>query len=196
MPSTAGASLGYAVAHTYQNSGTFVAKLYQSPDTSGPLVGSAITITVSGAPSNFVYGPLEVGQRPGDPSPLAVAATFDLPSACTGYKLTWGDGLADMTQAHSTSCARTPVTKTQVHTYGQGGSYTVTLLRGATLDKLDTVGMTIETTDVVNYNAGPSVNSCPVYTVQGCPTGQRAVYGSPSYDANGCSQPNYFCSVD
>lgn len=155
------------------------------------MVGSPITITVGGGTSNFNYGPLELG--PGDGmTTLSISATFDLASSCEGYALTWGDGLAEMTQAHSASCAQTPVVKTFTHTYGQSGSYVVSLSRGATLSKKDSVAIGIQSDDVVNYSG----NSCPVYEVQGCPVGQSAVYGTPTYDGSGCEQPNYYCAIN
>ncbi len=190
LPTTAGASLGYSLSHIYASAGTYIAKLFQSFDTSGSVVGSPITITVGGGASNFNYGPLEIGPGDGN-SPRSFAATFDLPSTCTGYTLNWGDGSALVSQTHSSACAQTSVIKTHMHTYAQSGSYTVALSRGATLSQKDSVAIGVSDTDQPG-----SGNSCPVYQILGCPVGQSPVYGAPTYDGNGCEQPNYYCAID
>ena len=142
LPTAAGSTLGYSLSHTYASTGVYTAKLFQSQDTGGPLVGTAITITVGNAGTNFTYGPLELGPGVGT-STLAVSATFDLPTSCTAYRLNWGDGTAAVAQTQASNCAQTPAVKTLTHTYAQDGSYTVTLKRGASLDRTDSVGISI-----------------------------------------------------
>ena len=126
---SAGSTIG-TVSHTYTQAGTFTAR-------SG---GSSLRITVTAAP--YTFGPLAVTPNVGG-NPLAVTASFDLQTSCTGYDLSWGDTTAHLSQSNSTSCASGVVTKTFTHTYSAGGSYTIYLRRGADLSRGDSVSLVI-----------------------------------------------------
>lgn len=90
----------------------------------------------------FSYAPL--GITPGvSNNPLAVAAGFNIPTACTGYTISWGDGSANATQSHSTTCAQTPITRIFTHEFATAGSYTITLRRGEGLSQVDTASIVI-----------------------------------------------------
>ncbi|TSC61411.1 MAG: peptidase M15A [Parcubacteria group bacterium Athens0416_74] len=90
----------------------------------------------------FSYGPLAV--TPGvSNSPLTIGVSFNIPSSCTGYTLSWGDGTTSATQAHSTSCAQTPITRIFTHEFAAAGSYTITLRRGSDLSQIDTASVVI-----------------------------------------------------
>lgn len=144
LPVSANSALSYSFTHTYQNPGTYSAVLYQGQTASTSTVGSAITVTVTGTdtPSDYTYGPLNVDYAVAG-NPLSVTARFDLPSGCTGFKLSWGDGSNDIVQAHSTGCAQAAVLRSYTHQYASGGSYDIGLERGATLSQDDSVAIVI-----------------------------------------------------
>ena len=143
LPISNNASLPYSFSHTYENPGSYSAVLYQGQTVSTSTVGSAITVTVTGTPtSNYTYGPLNVDYAVAG-NPLSVTARFDLPSGCTGFRLSWGDGSSDIVQAHTTSCAQTAVLRSYTHQYASGGSYDIDLQRGATLAQPDSVAIVI-----------------------------------------------------
>ncbi len=107
--------------------------------------GNTIVTTDSNAfaiSEPFSYGPLAVS--PGVSSnPLAIGVSFNIPTSCTGYTLSWGDGTQSATQSHATSCAETPVTRIFTHEYASSGVYTITLRRGADLSHVDTASISI-----------------------------------------------------
>ncbi len=141
------AQLSQTFAHTYQYGGVFQITLSALGHT------TTATITVYGPsappqtppsqpPVSSSYGPLNVAPCVGG-NPLAVTASFDLPTACTGYALSWGDGTPDATQQHGTGCAAGIAPSSLSHQYAVSGSYDITLRRGAALDKIDTAAVTI-----------------------------------------------------
>lgn len=97
--------------------------------------------TISGS-SDFLYGPLAI--TPGvQGNALAVGASFDIPSSCTGYTLSWGDGSTSAVQAHSTSCTQSPVSRFFTHEYATSGLYTISLKRGENLAQQDSASLVI-----------------------------------------------------
>ena len=143
LPIASNGVSNYSLQHTYAKGGTYTAKLHQGSVSSATLVGSPITITVTGNEATYSYSPLAVTPNIGG-NPLAVTAQFDLFSSCTGYDLSWGDGSAHVTQNDGgTSCAQTSVVKNFSHTYAGAGSYTITLRRGPTLSRNDSASLTI-----------------------------------------------------
>ncbi len=143
LPQASNGTQQYSVPHTYATAGTYTARLYQGQAGAGrPTVGSPITISAAVNPATFQYGPLEVTPNVSG-NPLAVSATFNIPTSCTGYALSWGDGTSNVTQAHATSCEQTSVVRTFTHQYAAGGSYTISLQRGATLARQDSVSIVI-----------------------------------------------------
>jgi peptidoglycan hydrolase-like protein with peptidoglycan-binding domain len=107
--------------------------------------GNTIVTTESNAfaiPEPFSYGPLAVSPGVSN-NPLAIGVSFNIPTSCTGYSLSWGDGTASATQTHGTSCAETPVTRIFTHEYAASGTYTLTLRRGADLSHIDTASISI-----------------------------------------------------
>lgn len=148
-----------SITHTYQNSGSYTAQLVifvpQSNGTLLPMQFGSVGITVGGATtsggggsggtgiSNYSYSPPTLTPNISG-NPLAVTISFDLPAACTGYDVSWGDGSADTTQSDGgSSCSYAPTTRTLSHQYATSGSYTVTLYRGAGLVQRDTVAISI-----------------------------------------------------
>ncbi len=107
--------------------------------------GNTIVTTDSNAfaiSEPFSYGPLAVSPGVSN-NPLTVGVSFNIPTSCTGYSLSWGDGSASAIQSHGTSCAETPVTRIFTHDYAVSGTYTVTLRRGADLSHVDTATIAI-----------------------------------------------------
>lgn len=184
LPVAGGTSLGYTVSHTYQKAGVYLAKLFQSLDSSGPLVGSEIKISVGNAGDNFTYGPLKIEAAAG--SATAATATFDLPNACTKYSLAWGDGAVANSRVTSNCSSVNPTVITITHTYTAAGTYTVSLARGASLENKTSASITISG-GVINSNI------CSVYSIASCPDGQGYYWSNSIYDANGCGRPNGTC---
>lgn len=149
LPASVGGWLNYSVPHTYTQTGGFKATLYQGgAGAAQPIVGS-VTIIVgagssggTGGSGSYAYSPPSVTSSGTDS--LTFTVSFDIPSSCTGYSLSWGDGGSNVTQNDGgSSCAQTPALKTFTRTYAQSGSYTITLKRGPTLARIDDVSLTI-----------------------------------------------------
>jgi len=134
-----------SITHTYTAAGTFTAQLVifsqQQNGTITPTNSGSVQITVTSVSANYSYNPPQLS--PGATT-LAFSAQFDLPTSCTGFDLSWGDGTADSIQTDGgTSCAQTAVVVSRAHTYAQAGTYTLTLRRGANLSRTDTVAVTV-----------------------------------------------------
>ncbi|MFA7309334.1 MAG: peptidoglycan-binding protein [Candidatus Paceibacterota bacterium] len=141
-------------SHTYATTGTYAAKLLFQPPyicSAGAIcsqampaeqIASTVSITVQANTVAFTYGPLAVTPNVSG-NPLSASVSFDLPTSCTGYDLSWGDGSANVTQADSTSCAQSRSIKTFSHQYAGSGSYTVSLRRGPTLAQQDSLSLVI-----------------------------------------------------
>ncbi len=143
LPIATNGVANYSLQHTYSTGGTYTAKLHQGSVSSSRLVGNPITISVTTNAATYSYSPLAVTPIVNG-NPLAVTARFDLFSSCTGYDLSWGDGTAHVLQNDGgTACAATPVTKTFSHVYANAGSYTISLKRGPTLSRNDSVSLVI-----------------------------------------------------
>jgi hypothetical protein len=142
LPTTPNTYQNYSITHTYTANGQYVATLYQGQQSSGRTVGS-VNITVSqGQSSNASYGPFSVNPSPSNP--LSLSASFQLPTQCTGYDLSWGDGSAHITQADGgTSCAQTVTTQTFSHLYSTSGTYSISLKRGPALSVSDSATVSI-----------------------------------------------------
>ncbi|OGG73165.1 hypothetical protein A3A38_03505 [Candidatus Kaiserbacteria bacterium RIFCSPLOWO2_01_FULL_53_17] len=127
----------YVIPHTYSTSGTFTARLYRG----NPAVNiGSVSVSATGNVSTS-GGSFSVSGGVGG-NPLAVRALFDLVSSCSRYDLNWGDGTAHATQSEGT-CSSGTVAKDLSHTYAGSGTYTITLLRGASLNYTDTASVTI-----------------------------------------------------
>lgn len=140
--------LSQTYGHTYQYGGVYLATLSALGHTTTATItvygpGAPAPATPSPSQTNALYGPFNVAPHAGG-NPLAVTASFDLPSSCAGYDLSWGDGTAGAAQQDGgSSCASGVSQKTLTHQYAVGGSYDVTLKRGAALDKIDTASISI-----------------------------------------------------
>ncbi|MDO8576589.1 MAG: peptidoglycan-binding protein [bacterium] len=149
LPAAVGGWLNYSVTHTYTQSGGYRATLYQGgAGVAQPTVGTA-TIIANPAPpppavSAYSYSPPNL-LPPTDES-LTFGVQFDLPAACTGYTLSWGDGSSTVVQSDGgSSCtSQAPLVKTLNHTYAAASNYTVVLKRGASLARSDNLGVTIQ----------------------------------------------------
>ncbi len=149
LPATMGGWLNYSVTHTYTQSGGYRATLYQGGAGAGqPTVGTA-TIIANPAPppptiSSYTYSPPNL--LPPTDGSFTFGVEFDMPASCTGYTLSWGDGSSPAVQSDGgSSCtAQSPLIKTLNHTYANTGNYTILLKRGASLSRIDTLGVNIQ----------------------------------------------------
>lgn len=134
-----------AVSHTYTAAGSYQAELIifvqQTTGTIVPVDVQNITISVSSVAANYTYNPPTLSPSG---TALSFSLSFDLPTACTGYDVNWGDGTADSSQSDGgTSCAQTTTTKSVTHTYATTGSYTIVLRRGANLGTTNNIAVTV-----------------------------------------------------
>lgn len=147
LPTTQGSTLPFSVPHTYQNTGSYTAVLYQGSATQGrPVVGS-VTINVQNGTSgtgsaNNIYGLLSL--TPGvNGDPMTVNVQFPA-GGCASYSLDWGDGTQGVTQQNNCgNDAGQGSAQSLTHTYQADGTFTITLRRGPTLSYLDTASMAI-----------------------------------------------------
>lgn len=129
----------YSVSHTYAVAGSYTATLHKGMQSAGRGASASVGVSVTG---NASYGPFSVTPTQGDP--LSIGVSFTLPSACTGYALTWGDSSTPIAQADASgSCGASQVTKTFTHQYPSAGSYSIMLKRGPTLSVTDTATVSI-----------------------------------------------------
>lgn len=148
LPSSVGGWLNYSVSHTYTQSGGFRATLYQGGVSPAQLTVGSVTIIVGAAapptpPGAYSYSPPTL--LPPTNGSFLFGVQFDLPSSCTGYTISWGDGSStDVQNDGGTSCAQTPVVKTLSHTYAATGNYTIVVKRGPTLARSDDVALKIQ----------------------------------------------------
>ena len=134
-----------SISHTYTQAGSYQVQLVifsqQSNGTVTPTTAATLNINAGSVAANYSYNPPQLS--PGATA-LSFSLQFDLPTACTGYDLSWGDGTADAIQTDGGSaCAQTTTIKNVSHTYTQAGSYTLTLRRGASLGKTNTIAVTV-----------------------------------------------------
>jgi plastocyanin len=134
-----------AISHTFTQTGTFQVQLIifsqQSNGTITPTTAGTVSISVGSVANSYSYNPPQLTQGS---TPLAFTVQFDLPTACTGYDLSWGDGSSHISQNDGGgSCAQTTTTVSQSHTYTTSGTYTLTLKRGPSLGRTDTIGVTV-----------------------------------------------------
>ncbi len=148
LPASLGGWLNYSVSHTYTQTGGFRATLYQgAAGASQPVVGSVTIVVLSGSSAtttsgSYSYSPPSVTSSGTDS--FSFTASFDVPSSCTGYSLSWGDGSANTVQSDGGSaCAQTPALKSFTHQYANAGLYTIVLKRGPTLSRVDDISLTI-----------------------------------------------------
>lgn len=130
----------YSVQHQYVSAGTYTANLFRgAAGSSGALIASA-TISATSATAGLSAPSIvpNVGNNP-----LAITLQYDV-SSCNGYDVDWGDGSSHATQSSAgTSCAGAVGTKNLGHTYAGAGSYTVTVKRGNSLERTDTLSISI-----------------------------------------------------
>jgi plastocyanin len=134
-----------AVSHTYNALGSFTAQLIifaqESNGTVTPHNVGSVGISVGSVATNYAYNPPSLSQGT---SALSFSLQFDLPTACTGYDINWGDGSSHNSQGDGGSaCTQSTTIKTSSHTYANAGAYHIVLERGATLAKTDDVAVTI-----------------------------------------------------
>lgn len=139
-----------SVTHTYTANGTYAVQLVLFVTKSDGTVASqnfgGATITVgTGASSptdDYSYSPPSLQND--SSNPLKFTLKFDLPTSCTAYDVSWGDGSLHLKQSDGgTACAQSPVIDTFSHTYASQGSYTITVKRGSSLGRSDDVSVTI-----------------------------------------------------
>lgn len=105
--------------------------------------GTTVCVQNQGTTTNYSYGAPVVSSAPSDP--LTFTLQFDLPSSCTGYDVSWGDGTQHSTQSDGgSSCAQSQSSKSITHTYASQGAYTIVLKRGASLSRQDDISITIQ----------------------------------------------------
>jgi PKD repeat protein len=130
----------YTVQHQYVSAGAYTANLVRGVVGSGGVVVGAATVTVGSATSGLSTPSLQpnVGNNP-----FAIGLAFDIPSACSGYDVDWGDASGHATQAATTCATSGIVQKSLSHTYAAAGAYTLIIKRGASLERTDTLSITI-----------------------------------------------------
>ena len=127
----------YSVNHVYESGGNFIASLYR-----GSEQVATLPVTISGSSSGSTGGGAFSVTAGTSGDPFTVTAQFSLGSSCARYELDWGDGTAKSLQSEGT-CSSGATTKQLNHIYQNGGAYTITLKRGASLTSTDTIGVTI-----------------------------------------------------
>lgn len=137
-----------AIKHTYTGYGTFTAKLIlfvpQSNGIITPLASQTVPITVTDPTAGYVYGAPQISPASGG-GQRSVGITFDLPSACSGYDVSWGDGSTNSVQSDGGStCTASASVKSLTHQYPALGSYSVVIRRGPTLSRSDTMAIVIQ----------------------------------------------------
>lgn len=126
----------FIVTHRFDDPGTYTTRLYNGSPTEVDNGNAAdikrTTITVSGSSQSSVdHGDFSIAAGI-DNNPQKVRVTFGINgSACTSYRLSWGDNASDETHdaGSSTTCTNDSTTKTFTHTYSGTGSYTISLKR-------------------------------------------------------------------
>lgn len=140
LPTSQTGANTFTVQHTYVTPGAHLSVLHQGAKNSGNTPVGVATISVGGtAPSAYQYKavvPSVTGER-------TVSLQFDIPTACTGFDISWGDSSALVGQSHTTGCGGSATSRTYSHQFSTGGSYTITLRRGADLSRIDTVQVNI-----------------------------------------------------
>jgi plastocyanin len=141
LPTSQNQSQSYSLQHTYANSGTYTATLYQGSAGSGrPTVGSPVTITVGGGTTSGGttqnFQPPTVTPGVGG-NPMAVSIGFDI-NSCGTYSINWGDS-GSPTQG-TAPCSGASTQSVQ-HTYAATGNYTITLTRNS---QVSTAGVNIQ----------------------------------------------------
>ena len=137
-----------AIKHTYTSYGAFTAKLRLSvPQANGiitPLTSQSVPTTVTDPTAGYVYGTPQISPASGG-SQRSVGITFDLPSTCSGYDVSWGDGSTNSAQSDGGStCVASASVKNLTHQYPALGSYSVIIRRGPTLSRTDTMAIVIQ----------------------------------------------------
>ena len=133
-----------AISHTYTSAGGYTAQLVifaqETNGTVTPHTVGSVDINVGSVATNYAYNPPSLSQGS---SALSFALQFDLPTACTAYDVTWGDGSSHNSQVDGgSSCSQTATLKTISHTYATStASYTILLKRGASLSRSDDVAV-------------------------------------------------------
>lgn len=127
----------FQVPHTYSSSGSFTARLYRG----SPAVSAASVVINAGSGSSTTGGSFSVEGGVNN-NPFTVRARFEIASSCSRFELNWGDGSTPVTQAEG-SCSSGVVSREFTRTYQSGGSYTITLKRGSSLNFIDTAAVTI-----------------------------------------------------
>ena len=127
----------YSVNHIYRNGGNFIAGLYR-----GSEQVATLPVSASGGGSGSTGGGAFSVMAGAGGDPFTVTAQFELSASCGRYDLDWGDSTTHAIQSEGT-CSSGGVTKQINHTYQNGGYYTITLKRSATLSSTDTIGLTI-----------------------------------------------------
>ena len=128
----------FVVTHRFDSPGTYTVRLFAGPATqiaNASEVGN-VTISATGGVNN--QGIFSISANV-DNNPKKIKVTFGLNgSACTSYRLSWGDSTDDITHdaGSATTCATDTVVKEFSHTYATSSTYSVKLRRdrGALVD--------------------------------------------------------------
>jgi plastocyanin/peptidoglycan hydrolase-like protein with peptidoglycan-binding domain len=141
-----------AVSHTFTKTGSYQVQLQifiqQTNGTVLPVNVSSVSVGVASVADSYSYNPPQLTSSAS--TALTFGLQFDLPTPCTGFDITWGDGSADTVQSDggTAACSQTTATVTRSHTYptqttGTSKSYVITLKRGATLSRTESLNVTV-----------------------------------------------------
>ena len=120
LPANVGGWLDYSVTHTYTKSGGFKTTLYQGgAGASQPTVGVFTIVvnpasTVSSTSGSYSYNKPTVASS--DTNALAFTLSFNLPSACTGYRVSWVTGVRIVSKPMEALHARKQLFSSCCHT--------------------------------------------------------------------------------
>ncbi len=127
----------FSVAHTYTGAGTRSATLIRG-SVGGTVVATA-PVVVQGL--NETFG--SVTATPSiDGNIRSLNLTFNV-TGCTGFNIEWGDGTVQNEVANSGCSTTASVQRVVNHVYAAGGTYTIRIKRGTSLQQLDTLSVTI-----------------------------------------------------
>lgn len=127
----------FSVPHTYTGAGTRSATLIRG--SVGGTVVASIPVVVQSASDSFG----SVTATPSiDGNVRSLNLTFNI-TGCTGFNIDWGDSVVQNEVSNAGCTTSGSVQRVVNHVYAAGGTYTIRIRRGSSLQQLDTLSITI-----------------------------------------------------